>query len=262
MHVRRYNKIPYRRIAHLNYLGIRIFAAMIATEPYVKAKFEYFNSLCFEGILPPIPIVMVKARSFLGKVEYVCDRGFFGRVGRCRDFRMKISVSYDLGEAVLEDVILHEMIHYYIAVNNIRDSSAHGHVFREMMASINGKYGRNITVRHRSVGDSASGTGQPATDTAASSASRLNHICVSTFSDGKVGVTVCSESKVRYMKRVLPRCFSLEKMEWYTSKDAFFNRFPRARTPKIYKITRDELDSHLADARVCRQESDLLKWRK
>lgn len=204
---------------------------MVATSEFVKEKFDCFNDLCFGGSLPAIPVVLVKARTFLGKVEYVYNRGFFGRITGCRDFRMKISVSFDLDEAVLEDVILHEMIHYYIALNRIKDSSAHGHVFREMMDSINEKYGRNITVRHRIV--------------SAEAPARLNYLCVSTFRDGKLGLTVCSASKIQYLKRVLPRYFSLEKMEWYTSRDPFFNRFPRARTPKIYKITRAELDAHL-----------------
>lgn len=253
---------------------------MVATSDFVKEKFDFFNGLCFEGALPAIPVVMVKARTFLGKVEYVYNRGFFGRITGCRDFRMKISVSFDLEEAVLEDVILHEMIHYYIALNRIKDSSAHGHVFREMMDSINEKYGRNITVRHRAdqtlrpvQGPQASGPdagldGGPVAVPAAGSVcgpvavpaavpvcgptsepaeapARQNYVCVSTFRDGKLGVTVCSASKIQYLKRVLPRYFSLEKMEWYTSRDPFFNRFPRARTPKIYKITRAELDAHL-----------------
>lgn len=237
---------------------------MVATSEFVKEKFDCFNDLCFGGSLPAIPVVLVKARTFLGKVEYVYNRGFFGRITGCCDFRMKISVSFDLDEAVLEDVILHEMIHYYIALNRITDSSAHGHVFREMMDSINEKYGRNITVRHRAdqtlrpvQGLQATGPGEgPVAVPAAGSVcgpvaepaeapARLNYLCVSTFRDGKIGVTVCSASKIQYLKRVLPRYFSLEKMEWYTSRDPFFNRFPHARTPKIYKITRAELDAHL-----------------
>ena len=212
---------------------------MIATLPFVEDKFHYFNELCFGGALPPIPFSLVKARSFLGKVEYVRVRGLFGReVGRS-DFRMKISVSFDLPEAELEDVVLHEMIHYYIAVRGIKDSSAHGDVFRGMMNDFNARFGRHITVRHRMSADS---------QRVASRKESPRYVCVSTFRDGRMGVTVCSETKVQYLRRALPQCFSLQKMEWFVSRDPFFTRFPRARTPKIYRISQQDLAQHLADA--------------
>lgn len=122
---------------------------MIATIEFVKECFDRFNAEMFAGELPAIPIVLSRAKTFLGKVEYKSIRGFFGRIWSNSDFRMKISTAYDLPEEELEDVVLHEMIHYYIAVKKIRDKSAHGPRFREMMKSINAGYGRHITISHR-----------------------------------------------------------------------------------------------------------------
>lgn len=122
---------------------------MIATESFVKETFDRFNDLYFEGKLPPVPIVLVKARSFLGKLEYMKIKGLFGLVTKKWDFRMKISRSFDLDQATLEDVILHEMIHYYIDIKGIRDTSAHGKVFRSMMNDFNSRFGRHITIRYK-----------------------------------------------------------------------------------------------------------------
>lgn len=99
---------------------------MTATIPFIQKVFDRFNALCFEGVLPAVPIVLTRAGTFLGKMEYKSRRDFFGIVSSHYDFRLKISTGFDLTQEELEDVIIHEMIHYYIAYRNLRDSSAHG----------------------------------------------------------------------------------------------------------------------------------------
>lgn len=212
---------------------------MVATIPFVQKTFDRFNDLCFEGGLPPVPIVLTKAGSFLGKMEYKVRRGLFGLVSSYYGFRLKISTGFDLPEEELEDVVIHEMIHYYIAFNNLRDTSVHGENFRRIMETINAEYGRHITVRHR---------GGPGVTRGPKAKPRRNILCVSTFPDGRMGVTVCASTRVSELRRRLPRYFKIAKMEWYVSCDPFFNRFPRAHTPKIYRITPEELSEHLKDA--------------
>lgn len=214
---------------------------MIATIPFVQKTFDRFNNLCFEGGLPPVPIVLTKAGSFLGKMEYKVRRGLFGLASSCYAFRLKISTGFDLPEDELEDVVIHEMIHYYIAFNKLRDTSVHGENFRRIMETINVKYGRHITVRHRGTPDVVRGPKAEA---------RRNTVCVSTFPDGRVGVTVCASTRISELRRLLPRYFKISKMDWYVSYDPFFNRFPRARTPKIYWITTEELSAHLKNAEL------------
>ena len=123
---------------------------MKATVPFVEEKFRQFNESYFGGELPPIPIVLSRARTFLGKLEYKGKRGIFGAVVSYYDFRMKISYNFDLPENELEDVIIHEMIHYYIVLNRIKDTSTHGKVFKGIMHTLNSQYGRHITVRYHS----------------------------------------------------------------------------------------------------------------
>ena len=214
---------------------------MIASETFVRKTFARFNKLCFEGTLPAIPIVLTKAGTFLGKMMFKTRRDFFGLVTSRCDFRLKISTGFDLPEEELEDVVIHEMIHYYIAYRNLRDTSVHGETFRRIMETINQKYDRHITIRHH---------GEPQQNLVRNGSAmyRKHYLCVSTFPDGNKGITVCATTKIFELYRLLPKYYGISKMEWYGSTDPFFNRFPRSNTPKIYKITAEELDEHLRES--------------
>lgn len=222
---------------------------MTATLPFIQKTFDRFNALCFGGELPPVPIVLTKAGTFLGKMEYKTRRNLFGLSSSRYDFQLKISTGFDLPAEELEDVIIHEMIHFHIAFRGIRDTSAHGRVFREIMETINRNFGRHVSVSHHG----------PQEQNLVRSGSRDNIICISTFPDGKVGVTVCALTKIFELYRTLPRAYRLKKMEWYGSRDPFFNRFPRARTPKIYKVAEDELSEHLKGAQPLRCDGRVLE---
>ena len=99
------------------------------------------------GALPDVPIALTRATTFLGKVRYRRERRIFGHL-RNVDFQIRLSSEFDLPENEWDDVIIHEMIHYHIALNNLRDTSTHGVVFRGIMDEINRKYDRHITVSH------------------------------------------------------------------------------------------------------------------
>lgn len=50
-----------------------------------------------------------------------------------------------LGGYVIRNVLVHEMIHYYIAYNKIEDNEDHGVEFMKLTESLNRKYGLSIT---------------------------------------------------------------------------------------------------------------------
>jgi len=209
---------------------------MIATIESVSDNFNKFNSLIFNGELPPIPIKLVKAKSFLGKIEFKTKR-MLGKTVRCDNFLLKISVSFDLPEIVLEDVIIHEMIHYYIAVNKIKDSRPHGEKFRLLMNGINAKYGRNISVRHKGL------------QAINQSVVRKEYVlCVSTMADGHKGITVCAKTRISEIYRNFRRSGIVSSMQWYVSDDPYFSRFPQSRSSRIYKISQTDLREHLKNA--------------
>lgn len=215
---------------------------MIANVEYVKERYVHFNEVCFEGALPEVPIVLSKAKTFLGKLEYESVRGLFGRVVSTRGFRIKISTLYDLPEEELEDVIIHEMIHLYIASRRIKDTSSHGNVFREMMARINRQHGRHVTVSHP--------RSKALSQQVESASPETRYVCISTFRDGRRGVTVCIEKRVGQMMKDLMRYYDLTGVAAYKSGDPFFARFPKSHKPRIFKVKEKELDEHIIDAQI------------
>lgn len=84
--------------------------------------------MMFEGKLKQLPFKLSNAKSFLGAV-------FFQREKNPNDtwhyygFVFKISKVMDLPEDVVEDTIIHEMIHYYIMSNQMQDTAPHGKLF-------------------------------------------------------------------------------------------------------------------------------------
>lgn len=121
---------------------------MIATIPYIEEKFDAFNKLIFGGELPRIPIVLGSATRVVGAFSYKARRNFWGKK-EYFDLKLRFSKKFDLPENELEDVIIHEMIHYYIHFKNLKDKSAHGPLFKNLMNQINKTFGRKISIRYR-----------------------------------------------------------------------------------------------------------------
>ena len=122
---------------------------MVPTIPYIQSRFDEFNARFFVGALPPVPIKLSNARTFLGKLTFTKRRKWLFGEWTYSNFVLRINTRFDLPEQLIEDTILHEMIHYYIAVNQLRDTSTHGHLFRQEMKRINAEGNRHITISYR-----------------------------------------------------------------------------------------------------------------
>ena len=211
---------------------------MKITQQQAKEKFKHFNKICFKDNLPEVPINLTKATTFLGRMCYKKEHRP-GRTPIHRDFQIRLSTSFDLPESEWDSVIVHEMIHLYIASSNLKDTSTHGRLFRQMMEELNARHGLHIVISHRQ----APGTLSPRL-----SRKRIHYICVSTFPDGQKGITVCSVEMAPRINRGLPQVYKIASKKWYVSDDIFFNRYPHSRLPRIYKISPEDLDEHLVSA--------------
>ncbi|WP_051525019.1 SprT-like domain-containing protein [Segatella albensis] len=116
---------------------------MVVTESWIKKEFIKFNSLYFDGKLPMPIIKLSHARTQLGALAYK-NEWLLGRRIRCFDYTIKLSTYYDMTERQAQNILIHEMIHYYIAYFRIRDSRPHGVKFQKMASDLNRKYGWEI----------------------------------------------------------------------------------------------------------------------
>ncbi len=214
---------------------------MDITVEYVKERFDYFNALCFDGSLPPVPIKLSNAKTFLGMCAYKKRRTLLGKTVKY-DFVLRINTRIDLPEQEVEDTILHEMIHYYIGYNQWTDTSAHGTLFRRIMSDINTRHGRNITISHRITAEQR----EQALDTR----KRWHAVAVVTMADGTTGIKVLprkASSIVRY-HNVARQASAITGVKLYMSCDPFFNRYPCSSSLKVHQVDRDELILHLKDS--------------
>ena len=101
----------------------------------LEKLFAHCNETYFDGQLPMPKLKLSRAKTRLGQMA--CKRrggfrltGWSPKAHKYYDFSISISTYYSLSDDELEDVMIHEMIHYCIAYTGLEDSSPHGKIFR------------------------------------------------------------------------------------------------------------------------------------
>ena len=215
---------------------------MTPTFPYIEQKFEEFNQLIFGGKLPKLPIVLSSAKTFLGACAYKKKKTLFGGT-KYYDFKLRINKRIDLPEQEIEDIIIHEMIHYHIAYNGIKDTSTHGRVFKTLMNDINKRFGRHISVSRKMNAEEK--------EQLCGKMRRPHVMAVVEFKDGKTGV----KQLPRLHQKIIAFCSAISKVtdissfKLYITNEPYFNRFPTSTALRIQYAEREVLEKHLATAR-------------
>lgn len=215
---------------------------MKVTVEELRVMFGEFNALIFGGRLPEVPFEISAAKGALGKCVYRATMTPDGR-RRFSDFKIRISAAVEMDRALLEDVVIHEMIHYFILIHNLEDTSPHGEIFKALMRSINASYGRHIAISHRSMPEEQA--------RAADSRRKLHVVAAIYFRSGECGVKVLPRvaERIAGFYNAITRAAAVGKVELYISDEPFFNRFPVSAALRIQKIDEDVLRANLAGAR-------------
>lgn len=206
---------------------------MVPSLSFIASSFQKFNSLVFGDSLPVPKFTLTRARTFQGKLVYRRKNTFAGV--KCYDFEIRVSTLFDLDLREWEDVVIHEMIHLHVASSGLRDSSSHGPVFRKIMADINRRHGRNITVSGHATDEQRNADRQV----------RAHYLCVAKFSDGRFALAPVAKSRIFELWDAFYGFPALVSMKWIGSVDPWFNRFPRVMKPKLYATSEAELKPHL-----------------
>lgn len=213
---------------------------MIASLPFLEKRFETFNHACFGGALPPVPLKLSRAVRSLGSCTYKKRRHLFGKT-EFYDFCIHVSTRYDLPEEELEDILLHEMIHYEILVNQRQDTSAHGRLFRARMQEINQEHGRHISVSHR----------YAMPPVALTKKMKPQVVARVQMKDGRTGVKRLPDDarRIRAYRRALLRSGEIEAVDVFWSDDPYFLRFPKSSALNVFFPKDADLLTHFASAR-------------
>lgn len=214
---------------------------MKPTTDYIARKFQEFNVQIFGGKLTMPLIQLSRARTFVGQCAAKKRRTLLHGT-QLFDFRLKFSICFDLTEEEWEDTIIHEMIHYYIGVNGIKDSSAHGCVFRQMMETVNQRFGRKLTISHRST---------PEQKELLYSVKKVWHvIALVHFTDGRKGLKVLPRIRQRIEKyrATMLRDQRITRIDLFITNDPYFNRFPNSSAFNVVLAKEDEFMPHIEKA--------------
>lgn len=211
---------------------------MIPTIEYVQQRFREFNVTMFDGRLPEPPISITNAKTYLGVCAFRKHRKWHGRL-EYSDFKIRISRRFDLPQSEIDDTIIHEMIHYYIGLFSPTDMPGHSALFRRMMADINARYGRHISVSHRLTPDQQ--------EQAIDNRPKKHIVARVVLKDGRTGIKVipCMEHHIRRYRRGMMASGKVSSIEFFQTTDPFFNRFPSSSAFTVYFPDPDVLAQHL-----------------
>lgn len=113
---------------------------MIVTRHNLLNSFYKYNKEYFDNELPLPELIISNGHRTLGYFKcQLNDYGeMFGQV-------IEISGNYDYTEEQFRDILVHEMIHYYLMYSGEDTKCHHGKAFNRMAIRFNVMYGMNIT---------------------------------------------------------------------------------------------------------------------
>lgn len=214
---------------------------MTANASHIRQLFQKFNLEIFGGRLPEPAITVCSVSSFVGQYKSKIRQLPDGRKQHY-DHLLRFSTAFDLPEREWEDTVIHEMIHYFIAWNELYDRTAHGPLFKAMMSTINEAHGRNITISRKTTSGEI--------DRAKTANKKWHVIAILNFSSGETGVKVLPRviPKIIEYYRQVSASSNIRSVELYLHNDPFFNRYPTSVGRRCHSISISEKTEHLKGA--------------
>lgn len=200
---------------------------MKANLSFLKETFEKYNQLIFGGTLPTPEFHISNAGSFMGQFEVKRHNHHRSE----KTHHLILSGRYDISEKQLEDIVIHEMIHFHIHHTGLRDTSSHGRIFRNLMNNINTRHGRHITISHKCSKE------EYESDTSKSH----SIICLCTMTDGRKLICKASQSKIFELHKAFQEWEKLVNDEWFWVYGSYFNRYRRVLTPRLFEVDKEGL---------------------
>lgn len=178
---------------------------------YLTNQFKKYNALYFNGILPLPNFIVTNTKHTLGQYRYRKNEVFKHTI--C------VTNYYDIDDKKIDNILIHEMIHYYLRFTNNRDTTAHGTQFKMQCARIN-QYGWNLS-RCTSIID-----WKP--KVTPKKVNKTYHICIYQYSGKSNFIFRYTETKRNMYENWIKK--RNVKYRFFTSNNSFFEKFPSCRS--------------------------------
>ena len=132
----------------LSFLQFLTESPVIAGDYSLESKFDHFNRTLFEGRIPPCPLNWAYI-NHAGGITYYTS---FGRTIIPGTLRIEINTKFKRTEQNLDALLIHEMIHAFLAVTSGDGDGKHGWRFQSMAHKLSAQVGYQIPLKD-DVGD-------------------------------------------------------------------------------------------------------------
>ncbi len=211
--------------------------------------FRDCNVKYFDGELPEPDICVSHSRTRLGYFTCRFSRHGLSGIqalkvlsgqihipGKVRDQRIGITDYYLMTDDQVEDVMVHEMIHYSIAYTGLKDSAPHGVVFRGMMDAFNRKFGRHISVITQTKNWQPRAAQRPS-----------SYLVLGLrMKDGTFFLSSVNPSYAADLERRVSSLRNVDAHWWVRTTDDYFRSFPRVRSLRGRLVSEAVFNSKMA----------------
>lgn len=206
---------------------------MIVTIEWMEEWFWRFDQEYFGGKLPVPELGLTHAKTRLGQLAY--KRA--SRWGRTKlyDFKLSMSTYYDMTDKQAKSVLLHEMIHYIIGYTGLKDTSAHGIVFKGLMDKLNSQYGWDIRVSTSTKGWKVSETVKSRKE---KKGPQIYLMLAIEMNDGRHYLSRVNPSFARRIENQLKTVREVVSHQWYTTMENYFEDYPQVRSLRGRRISK------------------------
>lgn len=210
---------------------------MVVTREWMETWFGRFNREYFGGKLPVPDLSLTRARTRLGQMSYKRAT----RWGRTKlyDFQISLTTYYDMTERQAQNVLLHEMIHYVIGYTGLKDTSAHGIVFRGIMDKLNRQYGWDIRIMTSTKGWKVS---EQVRAKKADKGPQTYLLLAIEMMDGKRFLSRVNPGFAPRIDSQLSQVRELRSRQWFTTQEPYFEEYPQVRSLRGRRISKADFD--------------------
>ena len=113
---------------------------MIADYNTMPMMFSECNKKYFNSSLPTPKFGLINKTNILARFEYFKEKD-----KKIKHKKILFSDCFDFDEKVFINLMVHEMIHYYLAWNNIKNPTKHGEEFMKIANKLNEEFGLDVT---------------------------------------------------------------------------------------------------------------------
>ena len=210
---------------------------MDLTVQYLKENFLQLNETYFQGQLPLPLLIVSSSKTLLGQFWSLRNRARLLHAKK-EKFIIRISDYYDMPSEEYRNILLHEMIHYYIEYNNIKDTSPHGQKFREMMHTFNTKYGWHVSISSKN----------SKWKIRQCYAKPFYTVLALTTNDNKHYLSVVNPNYMKYIEKQISLAPSITSHKWFKSENTYFNRFSQSRSLRGRIVSEEVYNQFLSES--------------